>query len=60
MCWSIYNGIKWSICVFFPEKELLKSELLDITEGDKLTLLKRKKKGDTFLKKNTIYYRDLH
>jgi type I restriction enzyme R subunit len=41
----------WSICLFFPEKELLKSEFLDLIEGDKLTLLKRKKKGDTFLKK---------
>jgi type I restriction enzyme R subunit len=41
----------WSICLFFPEKELLKSEFLDLIVGDKLTLLKRKKKGDTFLKK---------
>jgi type I restriction enzyme R subunit len=49
----------WSICLFFPEKELLKSEFLDLIEGDKLTLLKRKKKADTFLKK-ILYFAETY
>lgn len=49
----------WSICLFFREKELLKSEFLDLIEGDKLTLLKRKKKGDTFLKK-ILYFAETY
>jgi type I restriction enzyme R subunit len=37
----------------------LKSEFLDLIEGDKLTLLKRKKKGDTFLKK-ILYFAETY
>jgi len=35
----------------FAEREPLRDELLDLIEGDKPTLLERKKKGDTLLKK---------
>jgi type I restriction enzyme R subunit len=35
----------------FAEREPLRDELLDLIEGDKPTLLERKKKGDTILKK---------